>query len=240
MANTTALKTIKNIVKKTLVRSGKDMSHYKRFYDICVDGLRDLRLNHVKEGLELAKFDVDQTLYTVEFPDDLIKFIGVGVAYNGQIWPLSHKGKINTTTTTTAGVEDFDSDIGEGINLNNSIWTGYQAKGGLNVSGYFVVDYANRRLMLRNFTGTQVWMYYVTSGISLTADTFIPIIYEPTLMSYILMSEEAYKAEGNPNLYERYKSLYDTNLRFLRKSQRDSLQEVYDTISESTYPTIKR
>ena len=54
------------------------------------------------------------------------------------------------------------------------------------------------------------------------------------------MSEEAYKAEGNPNLYERYKSLYDTNLRFLRKSQRDSLQEVYDTISESTYPTIKR
>jgi len=164
MADSTALRSIKNIVKRTLLQSGKSKAEYKKFYQYCIDGYRDLRIHHVKRGRVVTKETVDQDLFTVDYPEALITLIDVGIPDNGQIWWLSKKDRIVTTTTTSGGSETYDSSIGEGKDLKSVYWDGFGSKGNVNIEGYYVEDRENRRLMLRDFIGTKVWLYYTTSG----------------------------------------------------------------------------
>lgn len=239
MADTTALRTLKAITKKAIWQSGKDMSHYKKFHEYIIEGFRDLRIYHVNDGMTLKKMSVDQDLFTVDFPDDLVKFIDVGIARLGKVWSLTYEDKV-LTTTTTSGSESYDTDIGEGADLNKDIYSGYRVRGGVNDKGYYTIDHANRRLMLRDFIGTQVWVYYVSSGVSLSAGTYVPVLYEKYLVSYALYNNEVHDANGNNNLIARYKAMMDENLVYLRRSQRASLQRIYDAFNSVTYPLIKR
>jgi len=239
MANTTGLRSLKDIVKKAIAVSKSDLDSYKIFFQYLTDGYRELRLHHSKRGRIQAKASVDQDLFTVDYPEDLLTLISVGIPINGEIWKLSKKHDVVTTTTTVGGNETYDTDIGEGGDILSNYWYGYNSLGGVNIEGYYQEDVENRRIMLKNFIGTKVWLYYTSSGTSLTGETLVPVLYEPTLVAWILKEDTSYdpnKIKLNPH----YQNLYDSRLRYLRRAERSSLEEIWNAFNEVTGPLPKR
>ena len=55
MADSVALRELKEVVNKTLWKSKRPSSEFLRFYEFAIDGYRDLRLNHANEGYKIEK-----------------------------------------------------------------------------------------------------------------------------------------------------------------------------------------
>jgi hypothetical protein len=240
MPDTVGLRQLKNVVKKTIWMANADEGAYKKFFQLCIDGYRELRLHHVNEGLKVTKHTPDSDLNSVDYPSDLVTLVDVGEPREGQIWSLTREDKIVTTTSTVGGNEVYNSDIGEGEDLLSIYWNGFNSRGGVNTEGYYKDDVQNRRVLLRNTTATTIWLLYVTSGTDLSGATSIPVKYENTLVAYILYNNAVYDPNMPAPLVERYKAKYMEELINLRKSERPSLQVIWDTLNKTDIPLPTR
>lgn len=238
--DTPGYKELNVIIKKAMSLCEGKLNEYQKYFDLAIDCYQDLRLHYVEEGRKIAKLDVDSTLKTIEFPDDMLRYISLGIIINGELVKLTRRDSINPTTTESGGSEGYDSDIGEGEDVVDLFWDGFATRGGLNADGYYYVDRPNSRFMFRNITVTKIWLHYISSGVHLDSTTFVPVEYEQAFIAYMVWQVSRYKKSIPRSEREYNKNEYEEEIIKLHNNQIGTLDEIIDTIDNTIYLGVKR
>ena len=233
--DTEGLVTLKSIVQSALWQGKRDKGNYFRFFELAVDGLRELRLHHVKEGVKLTKV-TPGLLNEVDFPEDMIDFIAIGVPVDGKFVSFTRDNDIILTTTLDGLIETQDEDVGEGVNVSDKISYGLNARGGVNLDGYYNIDYQNRRILLNSTTRTDVVLAYSSSGVSVSGETYVPVKYKGALLAWIIWQDARYD-EKKLKLSEYYELQY--NKEVLRLDEGYTIDEYLDALM-STYTMLPK
>lgn len=232
MAHTSAYDTLDHIVRTAIDLAEEDISKYTKYLKLGIWAYTNLRLNHIKEGEIVEKLSVDSDLNTVDFPDDMIDYIAIGIPIDGVLWTFTRKYGVIKTTTLSGGSETYDTDIGEGIDLQEDTDNDYSARGGVNDEGYFDVDYENSRFVLKNTTATTVWLAYTTSGIDLDeTEQYIPKKYEEVIRYKILLEANRLRRDVPDYFIRRLEVSYENAIMDARNSELN-LKDINDIFYE--------
>ena len=231
--NTEGVVTLKNIVQSALWQAKRPKSDYRRFFEFAYRGYRELRLHHVQEGIKFSKL-TPSTINTVDFPEDMIDFAGIGVHVDGKLTWLTRDDDIIITTTMVGAVETQDSDSGEGADILNINADNLYTKGGINLDGYYKIDWENRRIMLNSVTRTEVILAYMSSGTSVTGETYVPVKYDIALIAWIIWQDSCFD-DKRVTIAPYYEQQYKNAVYMLDEGP--TLQEYLDVLY-STYTMI--
>jgi len=232
MTHTEGVITLRNIVKKALRKAKRPPSDYVGFFENAYEGYRELRLHHVQEGVKFYKATPD-SINCVDFPEDMIDFVGIGVHVDGKLVWLTRNDDIVITTTLVGALETQDLDAGEGVDIldtTNYLYT----KGGINLDGYYKIDWENRRIVLNSVTRTEVILAYTSSGVNVTGETYVPVKYELALVAWIIWQDSCYDDKRLP-MAQYYEQQYKNQLVMLDEGP--TLQEYLDVLY-STYTML--
>jgi hypothetical protein len=228
MAETSGLKTLNQVVDEFLLKTKRPKDEYFRYEQFAIDGLRELRMLHMRGVAKWAKLNVS-AINTVSFPDDYVSFIGICVPLNGQFWFLTQKERI--VITTTGDPETQDADEGEGVDLPDQNIVGYSSVGGYNADGYYKIDDRNRRIFLTNCDSTKVVLLYNSSGVNLSGTTtYVPQRIINALEAYILYQDAVYS--GDMNMAVLYDRNFINAIDKLKYIESPSLMEFKDALYE--------
>lgn len=231
--HTEGVVTLNAIVKNALWQAKRPTSDKARFYEFAYRGYRELRLHHVREGVKMLKCTPD-SINCVDFPEDMIDFVGIGVHVNGKLSLLTRNDDIILTTTLVGSVETQDNDSGEDVDIYDSTTDGYYAKGGVNYDGYYNIDWENRRIMLNSVTRTEVILAYVSSGTNATGETYVPVKYEPAIIAYVIWQDSRFD-DKRIAIAQYYETQYVKEIQNLDEGP--TLQEYLDVLY-STYTLL--
>lgn len=245
---TDSIQTLHEVVKKALWVAKKARSNYFLFLELAIDAYRDLRLHLVMEGWTWKKCTV--TALTggsagsgvIDFPEEFEDFIKIGVPVNGELWTLTRRDSIITTTTISGISETQDSDVGEGVEVANWIDQELYTKGGQNLRGYYTIDWDNRRIFVNGLDSsvTEVILIYKSSGVMINATTWIPNKYIPALIAKILYAQTQYDNNFPASRrQELYYNMQQEEIK-LRNLESPTLDEFMDAVYSTYHLTPKR
>ena len=172
-------------------------------------------------------------------PDSYVDYIRISIIHNGELWTLTKKDTIVLPAKTTCLL-----DYVEPSNLGASPFPAglqYNTGGGLNV-GYYRVDERQRKIVFEgNLAGMTIVLDYISTGLTITEKTKIPIKLLPVLkdgLDYTL-------AKRNRELPEyRVKSIHNRYITSLRKYESSikmvTPDELYDAIASGWKQGPKR
>ena len=237
MAEINGIKTLKQFVDDFLFKSGKNTDEYFRYFKIASAGLGHLFM-HKLGYITHAKLTVDTDTNTIAFPDDMVGYIKLSVPDSGRMWTLTRDDSIIPTTSTDInGDEYLDTDDGEGVNLGEEVsYIGYGARGGIN-DYYYSVDHKKRRFIISGISTDFIILSYVSSGISTTSATFIPLYAERALETYIRWQDAWY---GENPAWRVYEEEFKQAIREMAKFTAPSFQEIKDSIYRSANQSSHR
>ena len=181
-----ALILIEEVVTRYLFKYKKPTTDYNIYLEHACNIVRKFQV-HDGDKFRSEKVSVDAS-GIIEFPDDCIRVKVPCVAKNGEWWPMTERADMVNTTTMTGLVEGHDANFGEGVALLDSYTYSLAARGAVN-SYYYMVDYNARRIFCDGIISDTVLLKYVSSGISITENTYIPEMLTPLVDSYLLLKE---------------------------------------------------
>ena len=238
MTYTDSIVTLRSIVEGMFLLSELPEGYDMKMTQLAINGYRELNLVVLPDGRTIDKFTMDSN-EIIYLSDDVTHVNAIYVPIEGQLWPLTKLDTIVPTTSESMGSEVLDSDWGEGVRITERR-TYYAARGGDNVYGYFYPDYQRRRIIFRNVSRSEVLMDYMTSGISLTEETYVPTYAKSALEAYIRLYLEYNKSAPNPNSiaihrdeFERQKAI----CRGIKFNIVDFLDGIYRTYTASVQRT---
>lgn len=230
MDNISALYTIDQVVQEAMNSYPElqlEDKQYDRFLAFVVRGIRHLRLYVTKDGKKIVKV-TPNLINRVPFPVDMEEFIGLGVPVNGKIYWLTRNNEIVTTTTVSGIDESLDSDKGEGVVLETIQANTWASVGGVNLQGYYTLDYEKEELVINANRSSDLLLAYVSSGISNTDVSYIPSKYVEALIDWIAW-KDIQKDRSVPETTKlSYKKSFDDSCRNIIKSESNSLWEIMD------------
>lgn len=234
MTYTDSLVTIRSIVQGMFLLSELPEGYDIKMTQLAINGYRELNLVVLPDGRTVDKFTMDSN-NIIYLNDDVTHINAIYVPYEGELWPLTLRDTIVPTTSESGGSEILDPDWGEGVTLSDRR-AYYAARGGDNVYGYYNPDYQKRRVIFRNVSRSEVLMDYMTSGISLTEETYVPTYAKSALEAYVRLYLEYNKGTPNPNNihvhrdeFERQKAI----CRGIKFNIVDFLDSIYKTYTAS-------
>jgi hypothetical protein len=236
---TNGLISLENLVEETLAITKRPDSDYKSFFQIAIRGYMDLRIHVVKQGKKQSVLTISD-INKVDFPDDFVDFISIGVVDGGKIWRLSPNKDFIVVTTEDGDEETQDENEGQGVSIPNESVSGYYARGGSNNKGYYQIEWDKRRIGLINVSKDTVILTYITSGIDVDNTTYIPIKYIPALQSYIAWWNIALDNNIPVSQKQMAEHTYIMMRNQLRKSESPTLEEYEEALLSTFYPLAKR
>jgi len=234
MANVSGTISLGDIVKQTLWKAELPESKERLFFQLAIQGYREIRLFDGDRGIEVEKATVNSNTESINFPADCVKVIDVFLPANGKLWSLTRDHDIITTTSSGT----LDPDWGEGVDIRSGSVNTYAQRGGINDGGYFNIDYENRIIIFRNITATEVFLYYISTGVDTDGSTLIPKEYQAQIEAYIM---KEYVKYSKPNLYQLHLSIYESErdrVRYL--ANMPSLEQWKDWIYRTYSGTVQR
>lgn len=238
--DTSGKKHIRQIVLAAMDLADVPDHHYDKYFNLAMKAVTKLRLRYVRDGEKVAKLDVDPTLGTIDFPDDMQDYIGIAIVVNGEYKYLTKREDLNITTTIS-GSEGYDSDIGEGEDVLDYYWDGFATKGGMNVDGYYYPDEPNDRFVLRNINVTQVWLKYISSGITLDSTShYFPERYEDTIITYIVWYANRLRSDVPRSYKQDLKQEFIDEVTELKNSEWGTLRELDDVLASLIHNSVRR
>jgi hypothetical protein len=137
--------TANEIIDEALLSVGiEDRSRYPEAAMYFIRMFRDFKLFHVAQEKE-AWLPINNLVYTVQYPDDAIKILEVGVSVNREIFTFTEAP--NMVEPSDPIDRELRTSRDETQTTDRSPYSGYGAKG-LNVEYYFNLDERNRRIIL--------------------------------------------------------------------------------------------
>lgn len=231
--------TLHEVVKKALWQAKKPRCYYLSFFELAIDGYRKLRLSYVWEGKAWRKVTINSLDY-ISFPEEMEEFIGLYLPVDGELYPLTRKDSIVPTITTTGTVESLDTTYEEGEDVLSPVGEGYYARGGVNLDGYYVINWDEERIHVRNTDATNLVLIYKTSGTNITTTTYVPNKYIPALIAHILY--EFYKFDDNypSSRKQELLGIYNATMLELVSLEAPTHEEFMDAVRSTFYVTAKR
>lgn len=211
---------------------------FNRMLQIAITGYKQLNLygGITYDAQWLTLSDVKK----VSWPNDCVSPVAVGIPYRGKLWTFTHMGELIDPLSESEGVEALDADKGETSTVGDGGYiAGYGVAGGRNKVN-IKVDDARREIIINGFSGTQVLLYYKSTGVGITQETIIPAIAEEALRSYILWQDIQYQSGINANEKMMAKNAYENAYQTMIDMQMPSLDELYDAIYEGYVQAPKR
>lgn len=238
--------TAKQIINESLLVLGEtDKSKFLEAGMYFTRGYRDFQLfsagGEVKEAYRSLT-----VVNTVNYPEDALRVLQVGVMVDREFFPFTEKDTIVSPTDPLDSM--FNTDRGEEKSLNISPVSGYGAKGN-NLEYYYKDERTKRRLVLsrqaidiaRYANRSEVIFRYVSNGISDFDNTIIAsdaanmltsyIVWQMVearpkdyAMNYILLKKENFREEQNkydtlelPDLQQLVDMIYETSSQNVRR-----------------------
>ena len=120
--------------------------YYTKAAQWAIDAFRDLNIGYSPFYYE-RKVTLDPSLYTGDYPNDLVKLLSVGIYLNGEFWPFTEKPNMammppDAEDNIYVGNTNETSDVPE-----KGYTFGYN---GSNI-GYWANDPENCRFIVKNF-----------------------------------------------------------------------------------------
>lgn len=229
MANLNRIQTIDSVIHEAMLRDGSTDGLYPIYLEAAIDGYRDLVGSVIREGIKWVKFEPN-SLNRYTFPSDMEDFVAIGVPVNGKLWPLTRNDEIMPTYTTEDGTDSLNSSYGEGVNLPTAQVQSLSASGGINLEGYYTIDWTNRRIIINANRLTELVLFYVSSGIEASTQTYVPARCASTLKAYIKYVVNADDRSNTEAFVGRMKMRYEEELRKLKRKEMPTIQEFKDAI----------
>lgn len=239
MADLSSIQTIRELVKKALWQAKRPKSDKMRFLEFAIDGIRELRLYHVREGIKVTKNTLSD-INTFDFPSDMEDYVAIGIPIDGELYTLTRKDTLITTTTTVEEEETLDSDDGEGVAIDDSQPASFAASGGVNIHGYYYADWEQRRFVINSNSRSEILLYYISNGIDNSDDSvYVPKKYVPALIAYIVWQDSCFVA-GQENRAQYLEQQWEKRKHELKESELPSLDEIADELWALIYQTPRR
>jgi hypothetical protein len=208
----------------------------KRLFTLAIEALTDLNIFYAP-SFKTAYYTVS-SINTVDVESDYIDYYRIGVIEEGKIWELTKNNNIPLINAIDCGLDTGDT--------NNQLadatlpdWH-YSITGALNV-GYYRYDPDNRRIVFSgDMVGRQVVMEYITSGVSLSGNTWVPRQAAEVLKDYIHW-KSIKRTDAAMNLKEMARrDYYDSLGKYQRREWSFTMEEFLDVLRGSYKLTVKR
>lgn len=237
MASTNALRPLEDVVREYLLMYRKTTEDYILYLSHACACVRDFRLYHSNEVIT-AKVSVTANKL-IEMPDDMIGFNDLLIPIEGRWWSFTQQKDIVNTTTFTGLVEGRDEDEGEGVDIKHSVSDSYGARGAVNDYNY-TIDWNARRIFVDGIESDTVVLKYVSSGITVGAETTVPELIVPVIHSYLLWKESYWLPEFTRERDMREKDYNKEVMKTRNFINSLSYDQLRDILLGSNHQSVKR
>jgi len=231
--------TLYQIIKDYQHITGRNDRDYYRLLNMSVMCLRDLNMFAVDrvKTYKVNTSEITNELGIISYPSDCIGVYGVFYNYGGKLYPVTNRQDM--IYTDSYGV--FDSDIGEGVDLDSDGYNGFATRGGKN-DYYYYDDTNQRRLVINGVGDVTLWIQYVSSEIdsSKGEQTVLPVFYEEAIHNYLAWKEALLHKQGQINRANLYYTEYKKAKKKIKVFQSPTLEEYRDAIYSVWRRTPKR
>lgn len=209
-------------------------------------GFRTFKLFHEAGCVKEAWLPITP-INTVNYPEDVMRLITVGVSVNKELFTFTRSDKIVSPISSPIDAV-FDTDREENDSIERTPTDGYGTKGA-NVEYYYKDEPDKRRIVLgrlavdktRFADRSEVLLRYVSTGVDNLDSTYIPNEAANLLISYI----EYKLVESRPDKYSRFyiadkKENYREEVNMYDALNLPSLDELADMIMETSSQNVRR
>lgn len=158
------------------------MTDYKRFLQWAIRGYKKLNIFYLNTK-EVFVSKVTE-INTVSLPDDYISYSKIGFLLGNEIHTLSRNDSILTLFRESEGKEVVGDDMLASQSTPIGTWLAVPNKT-YNI-GFYKEDKKNNRLIFQgDLRGLDIVVEYISTGIKLDGQTYIPEITREPLIAYI-------------------------------------------------------
>jgi|688.fasta_scaffold29647_2 hypothetical protein len=235
---------VQNIKNRRKEYSATD---YKHIEQLVIDAIGYLNI-FTLDTIEVSYIDVDST-GVIELPEDYVDYTKIGVVdRNMKLWTLTLDKSLVRLPVEECGLPldrvltghaDFNRTAfpypttgyfwSPHFHYGNFIDNYYGMGGGFN-RGYYNIDRAGRRLLTRGLPeGTTVVLEYKSSGVGVSAGTYVPRQALEAIIAKVMWVETEYSVlPGNPQYWE--KRFYDEENMLINLEYTRTMQEHLDSL----------
>lgn len=257
MAHSPGLVTLRYCVMNTLNELGDySMTWYNKYLQLAIDAFRTLNMKHI-QSVKIVYLPVDADMKYVTLPTDYLDYVKVAIPQNGQVWTLTKNDSLLLPRDMECGEPVLNTSRGEGVTLDSTSWGGYYftdhfhngrwvndlyAIGGGFNTAYFRVDEERGVIQLNGtIPNSEIILEYISSGIDLCGDTFVPVKALDTIKAYIHWKRLEYDPRVALSDKDRKERLYYAEARKLDANESvPTLSEYLDTMYATTKQTPHR
>lgn len=239
-----AVITIESIVDDFMIEmntfSDSDRLRHTRFAERCITNLNMFVLG----GANTKVVPVNTQLNVAYLPEDCIRIIRVGVILsNGRIYTMTLDEQLalkeetfncdseNIPPTATAGIPNVTDRYG--------LTSKYQIRGGRSELGFYRLNESLRRLEFNpQMEMSEVVIEYVSSGLSIDGQTYVPAKVREVVIAYIKFKD---KNQTNSTYNERaeLEQAYYMEVKRLNDIERPTFDEILDVLMNTHSPLIR-
>ena len=214
-SDTNGFMTIQQVVNDVKVDIN-DFSErlHKRLIRWAMVGMEDLSISVIRKH-KVVKLYVDPENFYVTVPEDMLKFLSVGIVKNGKFHRFTSSDDISTEIDS---INPDDRAFNNASSIDN----------GTNNTYYKIY---NNRIILSGEQYEFVFLKYISSGVDNEGNTLIPVEVRDALVSFIKMKLVSDDAKVPEYVINRKKQDYKTKKRELKALQIGTIEDIEDSIN---------
>jgi len=226
MADTNNLIKLQDMVDRYLFKYKKPTDDWALYFEHAADCARELNIHHLRAFKTQEATISSKGIITM--PDDMIELMAVSAQWNGLLWSFTEEGLLDITA-----IEDGDAD-----DIADDRVFDYGATGAKNIY-YYHCDWDSRKIYLNGVPSETVILQYISSGLDLSTDTYLPAHAMFVVEKYLRMREADFDGLGINERQLREREYRDA-IGMLRRVNMPSSAEFRDTLLSITTQTIIR
>jgi hypothetical protein len=145
----------------------------------------------------------------------------------------------DTGDTTDGTIRDPEKPYYEGVDIPHPGGTAYSATGGVNLKGYYIEDFANRRILFVNVDQSEIVLDYLSTGVPDAEEANVPVQAVDTIHAYMAKNYYAYQMTTPANRIELYNEMLKREEQKLR-NMKFNLQDFLESIRRTMVGSIQR
>jgi hypothetical protein len=202
MADQAATISLQTIVKRFILKFKINEDDFVNYLEHAADCFRDLNISHLSYFLQ-TNLTLD-TVGKIAFPVDMIDFISIGKLEDDVFYTFVQSTDLSVPTVAYT---HSDGD-----------WNKY----------FYYIDWPNRILYCQSLISEEITLRYVSSGISTTAETMVPIQCTQVIDAYLRWMQAQMDGATLGDQQIR-KNNYEEQIRHLQWQQLPTLEQFKDT-----------
>lgn len=236
--DTNGLVTIRYVLASLKSALAIDDREDERLIQFIVDGISEINMFYVDiSGTKKGLFPIS-SINTVDLPSDFIDYVMIGRVVNGRVVSLSKNKNlaIPVSEECSLSTNPYSGAITEYPKYHH-----FGLGGGYNIAEY-EIDKRDRRILISgNVPNSEIYMEYISTGVSVNEETSIPRQAVPAIKAYVIwqMTEN----DDKKPLYDKQRKarIWTQKLEELANSVNAmTIDEILDEIYKGYRQTPKR